>query len=340
MMSPAEALKAWSIAGPTHPADNGLINQTYLVGDPPKAVLQWVNPIFSTEIQHDIQALTKELQSQGLVTPRLIPCRDQRLWLDDAKGFWRLMTFVPGRTFHRLSRPSQAEAAGRALGQFHRAVKNWRPTLRAPDRAAHHTPARMDHLRQALTAGRDHPLSPQAERLGDQILKSWDRWDGDLNLPRRLCHGDPKVSNLRFDAEGRHGVCWLDLDTFGYQTLGDELGDAWRSWCNPAGEDHPDQCRFDLELFTASAQGWCSEVGALESGEVEALAAHIERLCLELAARFCADVVENTYFQEDRERFPQAGEHNLLKAQCQYALAESARDRRQMCERTLRELKA
>ncbi|MEM8996795.1 MAG: hypothetical protein AAGF23_18565, partial [Acidobacteriota bacterium] len=61
----------------------------------------------------------------------------------------------------------------------------------------------------------------------------------------------------------------------------------------------------------------------------------IERIALELAARFCADVVENRYFQEDRRRFAQPGSHNLRKARAQLALARSARIERSECERRI-----
>ncbi len=110
-----------------------------------------------------------------------------------------------------------------------------------------------------------------------------------------------------------------------------EMGDAWRSWCNPAGEDDPDGT-FDLELFTASARAWLAAAPPLSAGELRSLVPGIERICLELAARFCADAVRNTYFREDRETYPQRGHHNLIRARGQLALAVSARQARAECE--------
>jgi hypothetical protein len=46
-------------------------------------------------------------------------------------------------------------------------------------------------------------------------------------------------------------------------------------------------------------------------------------IALELAARFCADVLEESYFGWDKTRFKAAWEHHLLRARGQFALARS-----------------
>jgi len=93
---------------------------------------------------------------------------------------------------------------------------------------------------------------------GLEVWRSGAGSGGGLDLPERACHGDLKISNLRFSAAEStgpiEGVCLLDLDTIGPQTLAAEMGDAWRSWCNPSGEDEPERVRFDFELFAASAR--------------------------------------------------------------------------------------
>ena len=113
MKDPNDVLKHWSLSGPIEPADNGLINQTFIIGAPPQGVLQWVNPIFDTAIQLDIQALTERLHEAGMTTPRLMPTHDGKLWTEDPEGgFWRMQSFIPGLTVHRLASERQAKAAG------------------------------------------------------------------------------------------------------------------------------------------------------------------------------------------------------------------------------------
>jgi Ser/Thr protein kinase RdoA (MazF antagonist) len=335
-MQPEEALTRWPVDGEPSPApDPGLINRTWMVGDPPRAVLQWVNPIFDPRVHLDLEALGDRLQAAGVPCPRLLPTADGALWVADGPACWRLTTYLPGRTDHRLTSVEHAREAGALVGRFHAAVAGWDYRFQARQRNIHDTPARIAELRAALADCDGHPLAGPGRELGAAVLDDWRSWDGDLEQPSRPCHGDLKVSNLRFADDGR-AVGLIDLDTIGPMPLVCEMGDAWRSWCNPAGEDDPDSVRFDVELFAASARAWLAQAPPLEPVERDGLVAGIERICLELAARFCADALRNSYFREDRERHPEPGAHNLLRARGQLALARSARSARGACEAVIR----
>ncbi|MCK6505624.1 phosphotransferase [Myxococcota bacterium] len=343
-MEARDALAAWRRSGPLQDADDGLINRTWLVGptdSPPQAVLQWVNPIFDARVHDDIEAVTAWLARKGLPTPRLLRTPDGALSVaDDQRGRWRLYSFVPGRTLHRLRDPAMAHQAGALVGRFHAAMADWPGAFVAPRRNVHDTPARMADLRAALDAADGHPLEGPARAVGQSLLDAWARWEGRLDLPERPAHGDLKISNLRFAADGPEAVCLLDLDTLGPLPLAVELGDAWRSWCNPAGESEPEAATFDEELFAASAQGWLAEGPRLDAAELADLVPGIERICLELAARFCADAVRNGYFREDRDRWPQPGAHNLVRARTQLHLAGSARAAAVRCQQRVQALHA
>lgn len=337
-MEAEQALAHWEEEGALREApDAGLINRTWLAGTPPRAVLQWVSPIFDPVIHLNIAAVTARLAAAGLTTPRLLPTRGGELWQADGDAVWRLMTFIPGRTLHHLASPAQAAAAGQLVGRFHAALADWDFRFHDSGRPLHDTKGRMEALGATLEKADRHPLSSEARRVGEAILEAWASWDGELAQPQRPCHGDLKVSNLRFDEGGTEAVCLLDLDTLAPQALAAEMGDAWRSWCNPADEGDVDACRLDMTLFTASAQAWGAAAPPLAPGERESLVPGIERICLELASRFCTDAVENTYFREDRDRFPQPGAHNLLRARGQLNLARSARAQRAACEAVLRQ---
>ncbi len=325
-MEPMEALARWGRSEQVVPApDAGLINHTWLVGSPPVAVLQWVNPIFRPSVHEDIEAVTARLEAFGLTTPRLIRTLEGALCWSAEDGCWRLLSFIPGRTFHRVDSPARAAAAGALVGRFHAATQGWDYDFRHRRPGAHDTLAHMRLLASALEGADGHPLAEPARAVGQEILDRWARWEGTLDLPDRVCHGDLKISNLRFDASGDRALCLLDLDTLSALPLAVEMGDAWRSWCNPAGEDDPEACHFDLEIFEASARAWLGAVGELSAVERDSLVPGVERICLELSARFCADAVRNVYFREDRARFPAPGAHNLHRARGQLALARSAR---------------
>jgi hypothetical protein len=328
------ALEAWNSHDPVRRApEDGLINETFLVGDPPWGVLQWVNPIFAREIHLDIDAVTRRLEVFGLITPRLLPTASGDLWHEGEDGIWRMLSYVHGRTVHRMGGVESARSAGQMVGEFHRALADFSYRFRARKRVvSHDTPGIMNKLQQTLASCQNHALRDDASRLGEAILRAWGSWVGPLDLPSRICHGDLKISNILFETEADDAICLVDLDTLGPMPLPLEMGDAWRSWCNPAVEDDADGAVFDLDLFAASATSWLSAAPPLSAEEKQGMVPSIERICLELAARFCTDAVANCYFREDRRRFPAVGSHNLIRAQGQFRLAVSARSQRSACE--------
>ena len=333
-MEPEAALTHWGSTDPVGELTGGLINRTWTVGEPPWAVLQWVNPIFDPRIHLDVDAFTSRLEDAGLTTPRLVPNEAGDLWTNVARDCWRLMTYIPGTTLHRLETADQAAEAGGLVGRFHAALADWDYRLQARQRLhVHDTTAHMAELHAARSESPRHPLVAEVRELAGEILGRWAEWDGELEPHQRFSHGDLKISNLRFDAAGEQALCLIDLDTLGTMPIGCEMGDAWRSWCNLASEDDPEAATFGLDLFAASARAWLAAAPPLTAPERRSLVPSIERICLELAARFCADAVRNSYFREDREAHPEPGRHNLVRARGQLALAASAREARTECER-------
>lgn len=317
-------LSHWDIDPTLHTSPHqGLINQTFLVGAPVTGVLQWVNPIFDARIHTDIQALTSHLKAKGMATTELLPTKAGDLYIDDSdKGYWRVLKYLKGRTFDQIPSTKLANEAGKLVGRFHDAMRDFEHTWEAPFRDAHNTTLRMNNLVEALNEHTEHPLYAQAYDLGQQILGDWSNWSGSLDLPTRVNHGDLKISNLHFEDNGI-GLCLLDLDTIGPGDYSIEMGDAWRSWCNPAGESNPEAARFDLALFKASFEGWISTVGDITPEEASSLVPGIHRICLELSARFCADALQNNYFKEDLKNFPIVGSHNLHRSTTQFKLSRS-----------------
>jgi hypothetical protein len=116
-------------------------------------------------------------------------------------------------------------------------------------------------------------------------------------------------------------LCLIDLDTLSRMTIAYEMGDALRSWCNPAGEDTTDTS-FDLGRFGAAVRGYAAGLGGLLTRpEIDALAGGLETVCVELAARFCVDAFEDRYFGWNPDRFTSRRHHNIVRARGQLVLA-------------------
>ena len=320
---------AWEVAT-VEPFGSGLINQTFLLtARSQRSVLQRLAPIFSPVINENIAAVTSALAAAGLVTPRLLPTRDGRLWLDlgGEDGVWRLQTFVPGTSFDEVQSPAQARAAGSLVARFHSALDGLGHTFRGLREGVHDTAKHLARLREALSVYKNHCLMAQVGPVAETILARAQELEPLPTLPPRLCHGDLKLNNILFTGEtppdSEAAVCLIDLDTVGPMPLGYELGDAWRSWCNVSGEDAT-AASIDMEVFRASFAGYASGIGrALTEAERSALLGGVEWISLELASRFAADALFESYFGWDPQRFPSRGEHNLVRGRGQLALHEA-----------------
>ncbi|MES2642607.1 MAG: phosphotransferase [Myxococcota bacterium] len=332
---------AWSVLRglPVRPGDDGgLINLTWYAGEPVAWVAQRLHPAFGAVVHQDIEAITAHLAGKGLVTPRLVRTDAGELCHVVAQpgaldGVYRVMDYVPGRTHHRVSSAALAGAAGALVARFHAAVDDLEWSYRHVRPGAHDTPLHMRRLEEGLAAASGAGGSAEEARVvAEGILDAW-RTFPLASLPVRHAHGDLKISNLRFDEHGQ-GVCLLDLDTLSALPLDVELGDAFRSWCNPKGEDDTDTF-FDLDTFAAAIQGY-QRVRAFTAEEREALPGAAERIALELASRFCRDVWDDNYFGWNAAKFPSRAAHNLFRAQGQLSLARSARAGRAEAERVLR----
>jgi Ser/Thr protein kinase RdoA (MazF antagonist) len=315
--------------------DSGLINHTVGIGVRGRlvAVLQRLNTaIFRPIVHEDIDAVTRHLASKGMPTPRLVPTQHGPLWHTDPDGgIWRLLTPIGDRTTHKVTDLRDAREAGALVARFHAATADLAHEFRHVRPGAHDTVGHLDGLRTALLVQRGHRLYDAVARLADGLFDGWDAWQGPDALPVRVVHGDLKISNVRFT--GDRATALIDLDTLARGRIDEELGDAMRSWCNPASEDVTDAV-FDLAIFEAAMAGYRAH-SPLDAQEWAAIAPGIERICLELAARFARDALEERYFGWN-PAYGGRGEHNLLRARGQASLARSVRAQRRAIETVLK----
>jgi Ser/Thr protein kinase RdoA (MazF antagonist) len=310
----------------------GLINQTWKVGtdDDQILVIQCVNPVFPAAINTDISKLTRHLKQKGQCTAELIPNLAGSYVTEYAGDNWRLMTYVPGVSYDGLANAAQAFEAGAALARFHVAVADLEMNLSHQRPHVHDTLYHIQKLCDALEAHTAHPRFVSIAPLAETILSSAAALPAiDLDQTR-LVHGDPKISNLLFDANGK-ALCWIDLDTLAHMPLCLEMGDAFRSWCNPESEDSlaPE---FSLEYFSAAAAGYASEShGFVAAAEWRAFVDGTQIILVELAARFCADALNENYFGWNPDKFATRGEHNEARARNQLKVLASFLDKHAEC---------
>jgi Ser/Thr protein kinase RdoA (MazF antagonist) len=246
------------------------------------------------------------------------------LAVEEGQGLWRLQTYVDGTSFDVVQSPAQARAAGGLVARFHRALEGFEHPFAGMRAGVHDTPKHMANLKQAVAECGGHRLYAEVQALAEDLLGAASDMPALPSLPNRVCHGDLKLNNILFagttSPASEQALCLIDLDTVGPMALAHELGDAWRSWCNRSPEDAR-PARFDLEIFRASFEGYHDGLGRSLSGDERRACLHgVEWISLELAMRFAADALRESYFGWSRERYSGRGEHNLARAQGQWAL--------------------
>jgi Ser/Thr protein kinase RdoA (MazF antagonist) len=327
LVPPERVLAAFELErGSLARATSGLMNPTWYARSRRGAalVLQRVNPVFSPQVNVDIAAVTEHLAGKGLLTPRLVPTLDGALWIEH-DGVWRVLTRIDGICRDALETPAQARAAGRLLAEFHRAVSDLEHRFRHRRLGVHDTPRHLRSLREALDEHRAHRHFDAIAPLAERVLEAAEALPPLAPNRDRIVHGDPKISNLLFAHDSDRALCLIDLDTLAPMPVALELGDALRSWCNPATEDAA-SAQFVRPFFEAAIEGYADAAqGLLAPEEWRAIPRGALTITVELAARFCADALRESYFGWNRERYESASAHNQARVQGQLKLAAGIR---------------
>lgn len=329
--APRAALARYGLeAARLEPITVGLINQTWRVdaAGGERWVLQRVNPIFTAAVNQDIDAITARLGEHGVLTPRLVPTTAGELCAPQPDGVYRLLTFIDGEVVSTLREPARAASVARLVARFHLALRGFEHRFAFTRPGPHDTPRHLAFLRATLAEHGDHPRLADVQPVALAILEHGAALPVLGALPTRIIHGDLKVTNVMFAHGSSEAVALLDLDTMAHDTLAAEMGDALRSWCNPLGESDP-RAALDVGLYRAATDAYVDAAGSvLTPAERAALPAGLETIALELASRFCADALRESYFGWDAARFASRSEHNLVRARSQLSLAGSVRAQR------------
>jgi Ser/Thr protein kinase RdoA (MazF antagonist) len=295
--------------------DIGLINRTWLVKDQHhKYILQLVNPMFSPVIHADIDTVTRYLSGQGMITPRLLRTLNNQLYCSMDDGIWRMFDYIDGYTVNSVDKPAIAFEAGVLLARFHAGLHPLQYEFQYQRPGVHDTQRHLQVLRTALENHQGHARYADIQPLAIEILDTAARLPVLPETGLRKVHGDPKINNFLFERQTRKGICMLDFDTLGTMAWPLEMGDAMRSWCNPVGENST-ETHFSMENYGAGLQGYISCAPAfITEQEWGSILPATQIIYVELAARFCADALNENYFSWDSSRFASHSEHSQLRA--------------------------
>ena len=301
--------------------ETGLINKSFKVdvSDGRTFVLQKISDRFSAEVTGKIHRLTCHLESSGLKTFHVLEGKTGQL-IETYKGdSWRLLSFLEGFSPTRVETNLQASEAGALLARFHLALEGYEDEDFRTTLGSHDIHLHLTKLEKAVKQNKAGPFYSEVKSRAEILFAAVNKLPPMTGCTMKVLHGDPKISNFLFSADEKKAECILDLDTVGPASLSLELGDAFRSWCNPMGEDEENGV-FDANLFKSAFESYANVAGYfLGQREREELVLGTLYVYLELSARFLLDVLEERHFGWDSTRFSSSAEHNLIRAKGQFS---------------------
>jgi len=315
---PKEVLEAYDIGkiDSVKVVTDGLVHKTYdLKTDRGRFILQRVHSVLATKaVSADFLAVTSFLCEKGFPTPKAVLSKSGEVLVHSRGDKWRMQTKLPGKTFHVLNDRTMAYEAGKIYADFHNVLNEISYKFKAK-KLLHETEKIYNKFLGEIRRPRHTSFLGDVEKEIEFIKLELPTYFLPNDLPIRVIHGDPKISNILFDGKGRAKAI-IDLDTCNRRPLLVELGDAFRSWCGNE-EDDPKN-KFCLQMFQSSWGGYKEGAGDLMTDrEKEYLPQAIGTITLELACRFLTDYFTDNYFGWDDGRYTSRRAHNLARCRGQ-----------------------
>lgn len=319
---PKEVLKSYKL-GLIHeikPIEEGLIHKTYkITSDTGAYIIQKLHPALACKkINTDFLFISNKLKKEPYYVPQLIQNINGDLLTYHNKSAWRMQLFIKGNIFHTVSNTKIAYQAGLLLGKFHNSLNNIKYNFKSTLKL-HDTKKEYNKMLFAFENGNERDKNKVLNEF-NFIRDKLPKFYLPMELPIRVIHGDPKITNFLFDNSGK-SIGLIDFDTCNSHSVLADIGDAFRSWCG-GPEDSIDNT-FNYAYFQAGIEGYLETAHFLTNDEKSFILDSIKCITLELAARFLADYFNDNYFGWDNNRYSSRKEHNLARCKGQIALFKS-----------------
>ena len=334
------AAAAWLESPGLAPLGNGHIHQTFLLSDQEKPADRYVLQCVNAAVYRDIDLLMQQTRMviERLSTasafvaeyrlPELIPTRlGESIFVqasDDVTYSWRLWRFIEGsKTCDPPQNREQIRQAAKAFGAYQRAT-----TGLEAEQLVETIPGFLSMAAYLRQFDQVLATATQAERAEAMpwiaLAQSHRQWPSALMQPNAVIHGDCKINNVLFDAQGERVLSVIDLDNNMNGHWAWDFGDLVRSVAFSRGG-------VDAADYRACVQGFLSGRGSVPLGNEHLIAAP-SYLAFMLGLRFLTDHLSgDRYFS-----VPQHGD-NLQRAKEQFALFQSFERSRASMERIVSE---
>jgi len=285
---------------------SGRVNATFVIGAPPRLVVQRLNPHYFADPLAVMENLVRVIghlewkqavagqRDAGRWFPALVPTTAGRSYaIDDEGCVWRGFAYLPGATIGVHADDATISSAARVYGRLLAALDDFGgpeleatvPRFRDLDRIIEDFDEAFSHADQATQHGVADELD-RARRLSDQVRGLTEPVIAPT-LRRRLLHNDTKLSNVLVEPVSEHASAVIDFDLVGEGWAMDDFGDFVRSASHHRRDNGSDTDFFSMLAteYVAGAQG------VLSPDEIASFAVGPSRVCVQLAWRYLTDHV-------------------------------------------------
>ncbi len=282
----------------------GEIHKTYKITTTTggRYVLQQVAGVVSTSAIIDTARLMFELAQKGWTVAHTLPTRYGRLYHQASdRRLWRLMEYIASDPMS----PSYMAWGniGEILAKLHRDLA---ACTTRPHKSLAHFHDTQYHMDRLSTISARLPL--EVAEIAASIRLDYKKINTLLPGDKQLIHGDPRCNNILF----RDGMplTFIDWDTLMIGTIWLDIGDALRSCV--------EELLYAKQAVEAPVNSFCRDYWRQSTTygyeQFRAYALRSARIIsLELAARYCCDVVEDRYFSFNTERFKTRRQSNIAR---------------------------
>lgn len=300
----------------------GAINSTFHLttndnGIKKEYILQKMKSIFAPVMMEDIKYITEYLSTKNFLIQKVIQTQNGENFVKDGDSWWRMLTYIFGKVFYSISSIEHAKEIGKLVGEFHNTLSTCNYEFKFKLPYYHDTDFVMKKLESILEEKKDTEKYLVLKDIAENILTMYKNLPLNTSLPKRIIHGDLKLSNVLFDETGKKILTLIDLDTLMQNTVVVELGDALHFWCMREGED-TDTPEFDLDIYNNALEGYFSTAKFLTLEEKNSIPNGVKIITLELIARFIIDAFEENYFVLDSTKYKNLFEQNKKRAENQF----------------------
>lgn len=290
---------------------DGLINNTYLLENSNKYILQKINTAVFTKpniIAQNIRNCANYLEINSKDYLFIVPILtlDQKEYFQKDGETWRLLPFIPNSiSFNNLDEPEQAYQAAKAVGRFVAktngiSLKDFGETIPS----FHDLSFRYKEFEMALANGSKERIASQkniiAQIIGlNHICETYEDIKANPLIPKRVQHHDTKINNILFDKNTAKSLCLCDLDTIMPGYFISDLGDMMRTYLSVANEETTDLDQVTVRplFFKSVIDGYLSEMeNILSDAEKQYIFYAGEFMIYMQALRFFTDYLNNDIY--------------------------------------------